>query len=71
MRLQVYGHHLASREEVIEWVKGTLLTDYEKRLSAELFARFLSRYRENLFARLPDERPFFFPFKRILARASR
>ncbi|HEV2063365.1 MAG TPA: methyltransferase domain-containing protein [Thermoanaerobaculia bacterium] len=71
VRLQVYGHRLASREEVIEWVKGTLLTDYEKRLPAELFARFLARYREKLFARLPDERPFFFPFKRILVRASR
>lgn len=71
VRLQVYGHRLASREEVIEWVKGTLLTDYEKRLPAELYARFLARYRENLFASLPDERPFFFPFKRILARAAR
>ena len=71
VRLQVYGHHLASREEVVEWVKGSLLTDYEKRLPPELFARFLDRYRERLFAILPDERPFFFPFKRILARASR
>lgn len=71
VRLQVYGHRLASREDVIEWVKGTLLTDYEKRLPADLFALFLARYRENLFALLPDERPFFFPFKRILARASR
>jgi trans-aconitate 2-methyltransferase len=71
VRLQVYGHRLASRGEVVEWVKGSLLTDYEKRLPAELYARFLERYRENLFARLPDERPFFFPFKRILARASR
>lgn len=71
VRLQVYGHRLASREEVVEWVKGTLLTDYAKRLPAELYATFLARYRENLFARLPDARPFFFPFKRILARASR
>ena len=39
--------------------------------NADLFARFLERYRERLFALLPDERPFFFPFKRILARASR
>ena len=71
VRLQVYGHRLASRDEVVEWVKGTLLTDYEKRLPAELYPRFLARYRERLFALLPDERPFFFPFKRILARASR
>ena len=70
VRLQVYGHRLASRDDVVEWVRGSLLTDYEKRLSPEL-ARFLDRYRERLFAMLPDERPFFFPFKRILARASR
>ena len=68
---QVYGHRLASREEIVEWVRGSLLTDYEKRLASPLFARFLARYRERLFAMLPDERPFFFPFKRILARAAR
>jgi len=48
-----------------------LLTDYERRLPPELYARFLEHYRERLFAELPDECPFFFPFKRILARASR
>ena len=71
VRLQVYAHRLDSRSEVVEWVKGSLLTDYEKRLPPELFARFLARYRERLFAALPDEHPFFFPFKRILVRASR
>lgn len=71
VRLQVYGHHLDSREDVVEWVKGSLLTDYEKRLPPDLFARFLARYRERLFALLADERPFFFSFKRILAFAGR
>jgi trans-aconitate 2-methyltransferase len=71
VRLQVYGHRLDSRGDVVEWVRGSLLTDYEKRLPAALFARFVERYRERLFALLPDERPFFFPFKRILAHASR
>jgi trans-aconitate 2-methyltransferase len=32
VRLEVYAHPLASREEVVEWVRGTTLTDYEKRL---------------------------------------
>ena len=27
VRLHVYGHVLASRAEVVEWVKGSLLTD--------------------------------------------
>jgi trans-aconitate 2-methyltransferase len=71
VRLQVYGHHLESREEVVEWVKGSLLTDYEKRMPPGLFSKFLERYRDRLFALLPDERPFFFTFKRILVRASR
>jgi trans-aconitate 2-methyltransferase len=69
VRLQVYGHVLRSREEVIEWVKGTLLTDYEKRMHADLYAEFLERYRERLLAALEDTRPYFYPFKRILFRA--
>jgi trans-aconitate 2-methyltransferase len=71
VRLQVYPHVLASREDVVEWVKGTLLTDYEKRMSADAFARFLAAYRERLMSQLPDERPFFYPFKRVLFWAAR
>src|SRR5205085_1040254 len=37
VRLQVYGHHLESAESVIEWVRGTLLTDYQRRLGDPLF----------------------------------
>jgi trans-aconitate 2-methyltransferase len=70
VRLQVYGHLLDARDSVIEWVKGTLLTDYEKRLPAELFAEFMKQYRERLFEQLEDARPFFYPFKRILFWAS-
>ena len=71
VRLQVYAHRLARRDDVVEWVKGTLLTDYEKRLPPELFARFLARYRERLLPRLSDRRPYFYPFKRILIWATR
>jgi trans-aconitate 2-methyltransferase len=66
VRLQVYPHVLPSRDDVIEWVKGTLLTGYESHLSPPAFARFMTRYRERLVAQLPDTRPFFYPFKRIL-----
>ncbi|HEY8744098.1 MAG TPA: methyltransferase domain-containing protein [Chloroflexota bacterium] len=66
VRLQVYVHHLPSREDVVEWVKGSLLTDYEQRLSPALFAQFLARYREQLLPQLDDSRPYLFPFKRIL-----
>jgi len=66
VRLQVYAHRLPSRDDVVEWVKGTLLVDYEQRLSAELFTQYLQRYRARLLAQLDDTRPFFYPFKRIL-----
>jgi len=66
VRLQVYTHLLAARDDVIEWVKGTLLTDYERRMPAELWPRFLARYRERLLPELEDTRPYFYPFKRVL-----
>ena len=66
VRLQVYLHHLASRDEVVEWVKGTLLTDYESRMPAELFEEFLAVYRRRLLPRLEDARPYRYPFKRLL-----
>jgi trans-aconitate 2-methyltransferase len=66
VRLQVYGHHLASRDEVATWTRGTLLTDYERRLPPDLFPRFVDAYRARLAALLADDRPYFFPFKRIL-----
>lgn len=66
VRLQVYAHHLASREAVIEWVRGTLLTDYQRRMSPEAFERFLVAYRERLLPRLADDRPYFYAFKRVL-----
>jgi trans-aconitate 2-methyltransferase len=66
VRLQVYGHVLESPDSVVEWVRGTLLTDYESRMPAALYQEFVARYRERLNAALGDERPFFYPFKRIL-----
>jgi trans-aconitate 2-methyltransferase len=66
VRLQVYGHTLGSRDDVIEWVKGTLLTDYEKRLATDLYADFLRLFRARLLGVLEDTRPYFYPFKRIL-----
>ncbi len=71
VRLQVYGHELASPEAVIEWVRGSVLTDYEKRLPPVVWPAFLDRYRERLLPQLDDTRPFFYPFKRILFWAAR
>jgi trans-aconitate 2-methyltransferase len=66
VRLQVYLHRLAGPDEVVEWVRGTLLTDYQRRLPDALFDRFLARYRERLLDRLGRERPYRYPFKRVL-----
>lgn len=66
VRLQVYGHLLESREAVVEWVRGTLLTDYQKRLAKADWQRFLARYRALLLPQLADERPYFYTFKRLL-----
>ena len=63
-------HLLESRSSVVEWVKGTLLTDYQSRLSPELFASFLARYRDRLEAELSDDRPYPYAFKRILMWAT-
>jgi trans-aconitate 2-methyltransferase len=66
VRLQIYEHALRSREDVVQWQKGALLTTYERRMSPELFAEFLRRYRERLLDLLDDEKPYLFLFKRIL-----
>jgi len=66
VRLQVYAHVLDEPAGVVEWVRGTLLTAYERRLPAALFDEFLRRYRERLLGELGDVRPYLFTFKRIL-----
>jgi trans-aconitate 2-methyltransferase len=64
VRMDVYAHLLGTRSDVVEWVKGSLLTDYEKRLPADVWPQFLARYRERLLPQLEDEAPYFYPFKR-------
>ncbi|HEX9407267.1 MAG TPA: methyltransferase [Thermoanaerobaculia bacterium] len=60
VRLQIYGHVLPSSEDVIEWVKGTLLTYYDRE------PRFIERYRERLLQRIGRQRPYFYTYKRLL-----
>jgi trans-aconitate 2-methyltransferase len=66
VRAEIYAHPLGGPEDVVEWVRGTLLTDYERRLGPDAFAGFLSRYRERLLEALPDERPFLYTYRRVL-----
>jgi trans-aconitate 2-methyltransferase len=58
-------------EAVVEWVKGTTMTDFQRRLSEALYEQFLQRYRARLFEMVPDEEPFLFTFNRILMWARR
>jgi trans-aconitate 2-methyltransferase len=67
VRLVVYPHVLGGPEDVVDWMKGTLLTAYEARMPAALFGEFIREYQSRLLAVLDRERPFFFPFKRTLA----
>lgn len=71
VRLEVYAHALASRDDVVEWVKGTLLTWYQQRLPEPAFARFLTRYRAQLCAQLPEARPYLYTYPRIFLLAER
>lgn len=78
VRLQVYGHLLASPADVVAWVEGTLLTEHRAALPPELWPLFLARYRERLLPRLAPSgaepahmRAYFFPFKRVLLWARR
>jgi trans-aconitate 2-methyltransferase len=70
-RLIVYPHVLAGPEAVVDWMRGTLLAEYEKRLPPEMFGRFVEAYQGRLLPQLEPTRPFFFPFKRILCWGQR
>jgi trans-aconitate 2-methyltransferase len=69
VRLQVYGHHLASTADVVEWTRGTTLTRFERGLSPELYEQFVDRYRRRLLDVLGEHSPYFYTFKRVLFRA--
>lgn len=66
VRLQVYGHVLEDTSQIAEWTRGTLLTDYQKRMPGPLFEEFVSRYKDEVARRVGDSKPCFFPYKRIL-----
>ncbi|HCU99881.1 MAG: trans-aconitate methyltransferase [Dehalococcoidia bacterium] len=63
---RVYLHNLTGPLEVVEWVKGSLLTDYRNRLGQEDYEKFLADYQERILTELPDEHPYLYAFNRIL-----
>jgi len=66
VELRIYGHELADGSEVVEWVKGSLLTDYAARLSSDAYGRFVERYRQRLAQAIGEKRPYFYTYRRLL-----
>jgi trans-aconitate 2-methyltransferase len=66
VRLQVYPHLLGESRDVVEWVRGTSLTRFQKVLPADVFADFLAEYEARLLDRIGVHSPYFFPFRRVL-----
>lgn len=63
---KIYPHVLGSTGDVVEWVKGTMLSAYLSRLDPEGQGSFLAAYRRRLLDELGERRPFFYPFRRLL-----
>ena len=66
VHVEVYGHLLPDTRSIVEWIKGSALTPYRDRLTPELYSRFLEEYTARLVARLGEQAPFFYTFKRVL-----
>jgi trans-aconitate 2-methyltransferase len=64
LSVEAYMHLLDSKDSVIEWAKGSVLTALEARLDDVMYASYLAEYREEVLRRLPDDRPFLYPFLR-------
>ncbi len=71
VHLRVYDHVLPSTDAVAEWLRGTSLTRFFDVLPTELHDPLVDEFRTELISRLGDQRPHFFPFKRILMWARR
>ena len=66
VRVQVYAHLLDDRMQVVEWVRGALLTDYQRRLPPKAFERFLRAFTDRLLPQLADDQPFLYLQPRLL-----
>jgi trans-aconitate 2-methyltransferase len=73
VRLEVYLHRLERTSDVIEWMKGSMLTEYAERLSDEQYGHFLERYRARLFERLgrAADDPYELTYRRLFLWATR
>jgi len=65
---KLYLHPMPSSAGVVEWVKGTLLTHYEKQMDPARYGEFLRDYSSELIDRLGDG-PYLYTFKRLFVYA--
>jgi trans-aconitate 2-methyltransferase len=68
--MNVYLHPMKSGANVVEWTKGTLLTHYQKQLTAEKYTGFLAHYTNELVSVL-GAGPYLYTFKRMFIFARR
>lgn len=71
VRLYVYLHQLPSSEEVVEWMRGSLLNWYKAAQPPEVFAEFERDYRSRIIGATNAAKPYLFTYKRILMHAVR
>lgn len=63
---KIYGHELPRTTDVVEWVKGSMLSAYLTRLDATAQDSFVEAYRARLVNEIGDRAPYFYPFRRLL-----
>lgn len=66
VELRVYGHELASPLEAVEWLKGSALTPYRRRLTGELYEQMVAEYQQEVVNHCGADGPYYLPFNRIL-----
>jgi trans-aconitate 2-methyltransferase len=62
VRAQTYPARLPSRDDALEWLRGSGLTHYERTLDPDAYATLVGALRDAL----PDERPFRLTYVRVL-----
>lgn len=70
VKAQIYPLALPSSKELIEWLKGSLLTFFEKYLPPDAFQEFMHEYTIEIEKTFGKNKSIFVPFKRILMWAT-
>jgi trans-aconitate 2-methyltransferase len=66
VRLQIYAHRLVNTDAVVDWLRGSTLTRFERAMPSAMFDDFVTTLRGRVVEELGESSPFFYPFKRIL-----